>query len=402
VSRVSRSVGLAVVLGLLSAVGPFAIDMYLPAMPAIGTELGTDIGRVQLTLTVFFVAMGVGQLLYGPLSDMFGRKPPLYVGLGLFAVASVGCAVTTDVDLLIALRFVQGLGAAASTAIPRAVVRDLHTGSEAARLMSMLMLVFSVSPILAPLVGSGLIAVGGWRSVFWAVTLAAVAAAALVATRLPETRPPSRRVQSSLGSALRGYGRLVADFRFLGLVLVGAFAMTGFFVFLSTSSFVMIDHYGLTPTQFSIAFGVNAIAFFAAAQLNGRLSRRFGLAALVRAGAIGSATILTILVGYFALGGDQLAVLIALNCVSSASMGFVVPTSSVLALDGHGPIAGTASALMGTLQMVIGAIGMATIGLFSDGRPLPMVIGMAIGVYLSLTMVALTLGTGSRRSAQAR
>ena len=152
---------MALLLGLLSAIGPFAIDMYLPALPAIGQSLHADIGAVQMSLTAFFLSLGAGQLLYGPISDMVGRKPPLYAGLLLFALASVGCAMATDIQTLIVLRFVQGLGAAAGMAIPRAVVRDLHTGTDAARLMSLLMLVFSVSPILAPLAGSAVIAVAG-------------------------------------------------------------------------------------------------------------------------------------------------------------------------------------------------------------------------------------------------
>ncbi|WP_415841992.1 MFS transporter, partial [Paracidovorax anthurii] len=154
---------MALVLGLLSAIGPFAIDMYLPALPEIGRGLGAQVGAVQWSLTVFFVSLGAGQLLYGPVSDRVGRKPPLFFGLGLFTLASVGCALATNIETLLALRFLQGLGAAAGMVVPRAVVRDLHTGHEAARLMSLLMLVFSVSPLLAPLAGSGVIALAGWR-----------------------------------------------------------------------------------------------------------------------------------------------------------------------------------------------------------------------------------------------
>ena len=176
----SRFLKMALILGLLSAIGPFAIDMYLPALPDIGASLGASVGAVQWSLTAFFLALGAGQLFYGPISDMVGRKPPLYFGLGLFTVASVGCALASDIETLVALRFVQGLGAAAGMAIPRAVVRDLHTGTDAARLMSLLILVFSVSPILAPLAGSGVIALTGWRGVFWVVAVAAVAGLALV------------------------------------------------------------------------------------------------------------------------------------------------------------------------------------------------------------------------------
>ena len=171
---------MALILGLLSAIGPFAIDMYLPALPDIGASLHAEVGPVQWSLTAFFLALGVGQVVYGPVSDMLGRKPPLYFGLALFVLTSIACALTSDIRMLVLLRFLQGLGAAAGTVIPRAVVRDLHTGHEAARLMSLLMLVFSVSPLLAPLIGSGVIALTGWRGVFWVVAVAAVAGLALV------------------------------------------------------------------------------------------------------------------------------------------------------------------------------------------------------------------------------
>ncbi|RYF76853.1 MAG: Bcr/CflA family efflux MFS transporter [Comamonadaceae bacterium] len=392
-----RFLRIALVLGLLSAIGPFAIDMYLPALPAIGASLRAEIGAVQMSLTAFFISLGVGQLLYGPVSDMVGRKPPLYVGLGLFALASIGCAVATDIQTLILLRFVQGLGAAAGMAIPRAVVRDLHTGNEAARLMSLLMLVFSVSPILAPLVGSAVIAFSSWRGVFWAVTVAAVAGLALVATSLQETRPAAQRVESSLGSALSSYALLLRDGHYLGLVFIGSFALAGFFTYLANSSFVMIDHYGLSPTLYSIAFGVNAAAFIAASQFTGVLGERFGLVRVVKAAVAASALVMALMLAHYALGGDRLWVLLVLYFIASGFMGLVIPTTSVLALEEHGDIAGTASALLGTLQMLTGALVMAVVGLFTDGRPLPMVAGMAGGAFIALGLTWFTLGARSTR-----
>jgi len=394
----SRFFKIALVLGLLSAIGPFAIDMYLPALPEIGVSLGAGIGQVQMSLTVFFIAIGVGQLLYGPVSDMVGRKPPLYFGLGLFALASVGCALATDIEMLIALRFVQGLGAAAGMAIPRAVVRDLHTGHEAARLMSLLMLVFSVSPILAPLAGSAVIAFAGWRGVFWVVTLAAVVGLATITSVLKETRPAGQRVESSLGSALKAYGVLLRDAHYLGLVFIGAFAMAGFFTYLANSSFVMIDHYGLSPTLYSVAFGVNAAAFFGAAQLNGALCERFGIVRVVKSSVSACGLVMMAMFIYFLSGGDQLAVLIVLYFIASALMGFVIPTTSVLALEKHGAIAGTASALLGTLQMLTGAVVMSVVGLFTDGRPLPMVAGMAGGALIAVVLAWITLGGRKARA----
>ncbi len=388
----SRFFKIALVLGLLSAVGPFAIDMYLPALPAIGQALGADSASVQMSLTAFFLSLGLGQLLYGPVSDMVGRKPPLYFGLGLFAATSVGCALATDIQTLIVLRFFQGLGAAAGMVIPRAIVRDLHTGTDAARLMSLLMLVFSVSPILAPLAGSLVIAVSGWRGVFWAVTVAAAIGLLLMASVLQETRPAAARRESSLGSALRGYWQLLRDRHFMGLVLISSFAIGGFFVYLANSPFVLIDHYGLTPTQYSLAFALNAASFIGSSQLTGPLGERYGMTPLVKASAAASAAALLVLLGYYLLGGDQLAVLITLYLIASAFMGLLIPTASVLALDEHGEIAGTASALLGTAQMLTGALLMGVSGPFIQGRPLPMVLGMASGGFIALALTWLTLG----------
>jgi DHA1 family bicyclomycin/chloramphenicol resistance-like MFS transporter len=361
---------MALLLGLLSAIGPFAIDMYLPALPAIGQSLRADIGAVQMSLTAFFLSLGAGQLLYGPISDMVGRKPPLYAGLVLFALASVGCALATDIQTLIALRFIQGLGAAAGMAIPRAVVRDLHTGTDAARLMSLLMLVFSVSPILAPLAGS-----------------------AVIVKLLDETRPASERVESSLGSALSAYWLLLRDRHYLGLVFIGSFAMAGFFTYLANSSFVMIDHYGLSPALYSVAFGVNAAAFIGASQFTGSLGERYGLVNLVKFGVVCCGAAMVAMFVYFAMGGDNIWVLIVLYFIASGFMGLVIPTTGVLALEMHGAIAGTASALLGTLQMLTGALAMAVVGLFTDGRPLPMVAGMAGGALIALLLTWLTLGS---------
>ena len=392
----SRFFKIALVLGLLSAIGPFAIDMYLPALPAIGSSLRADIGAVQMSLTAFFISLGVGQLVYGPLADRLGRKPPLYFGLVLFALASVGCALATDIQTLIVLRFVQGLGAAAGMAIPRAVVRDLHTGTDAARLMSLLMLVFSVSPILAPLAGSLVIAFAGWRGVFWAVTIAAVAGLVLIATSLQETRPASARAGSSLRSAFAAYALLLRDTHYLGLVFIGSFAMAGFFTYLANSSFVMIDHYGLSPTMYSVAFGVNAAAFIAVSQFTGVLSERFGMVRLVKMAVAACAVVMLAMFAFFAAGGDSLWVLIVLYFIASGFMGLVIPTTSVLALEQHGAIAGTASALLGTLQMLTGAVVMAVVGLFTDGKPLPMVTGMAAGALVALVLTWLTLGGRER------
>ncbi|MEQ1939990.1 multidrug effflux MFS transporter [Mesorhizobium sp. CN5-321] len=383
---------IAVVLGLLSAVGPFAIDMYLPALPSIGGDLAASPGAVQMTLLIFFLTIGFGQLLVGPLADMFGRKPPLYVGLAMFLAGSVGAALSPTVEWLILFRFIQGLGACAGMTVPRAIVRDLHTGTEAARLMSMLMLVFSISPILAPLTGSLIIDAFGWRGVFWAVTIAGVIGMVLLATSLKETRPAEARAGSTLGGALRGYWTLMGDRSFLGLTAISSFAISSFFVYLSNSSFVIIDHYGMSSRAYSLFFSVNAVSFFAMSQLTGFLSERFGLMRVVRVAVTGYATVMVALFAVMASGVDSLPVMAAFLFVGYGFVGLVIPSTSVLAMEEQGEIAGTASALMGTLQLAIGALAMGVAGIFFDGTPLPMVAGIAICAVISFTIAHLSLG----------
>lgn len=389
----------AVVLGLLSAIGPFAIDMYLPALPSIGADLGAGTTAVQMSLLIFFLAMGLGQIVVGPISDMVGRKAPLYVGLLLFAIGGVGAALAPSIEWLVGFRFIQGLGACAGMAVPRAVVRDLHTGPDAARLMSLLMLVFSVSPILAPLTGSLVIEAAGWRAVFWVVTVAAVLAAILMATSLEETRPAADRVGSSFGRALAGYWFLLRDRHFLGLVAIAGFGIASFFVYLANSSFVLIDHYGVSPMGYSLLFSVNAVAFFGMSQLTGTLTRRFGLKRVVRIAVTGYAAAMLVLLAAMILGIESLAVMVALLFVGNGFLGLVIPTTSVLAMEDHGRIAGTASALMGTLHFAIGGMAMALSAAFFDGTPLPMIAGIAACAVVAFTLAQLTLGRRSPAAA---
>lgn len=387
----SRFLGAALVLGLLSAIGPFAIDMYLPALPSIQQGFHTAVGTAQLSLMVYFVSVGTGQLIYGPVSDMLGRKPPIYFGLCLFAAGSIGCALAPDIHTLIGFRFVQGLGACAGMVIPRAIVRDMHTGHDAARLMALLMLVFSVSPILAPLTGSLVIRMASWRGIFWVITGAAALGLLLAATVLKETRPPEQRVASSVRSALASYATLLKDRHFLGLVMIGAFGVSSFFAYLANSSFVLIDHYGLSPSHYSLAFSVNAAAFIGAAQFTGSLGQRYGLKRVVRTAVTGYAASMSALTILSFLGVDRLDVMMALLFVGYGFLGMVIPSTAVLALEAHGKIAGTASALMGTAQFVTGALVVAVLGWFIDGTERPMVAGIAACALLAFGFAQATL-----------
>ena len=367
----------AIVLGLLAAVGPFAIDMYLPAMPTIAADLGASTAATQMTLMAFFIAFGLLQMVYGPVSDMAGRKAPLYFGLALFNIGSAACAVAPSIEWLIAGRVVQGIGASAVMVIPRAIVRDMYTGVEATRLMSLVMLVFSVSPILAPLAGSALIVPFGWRSVFIAVTAVGALSIVLLFAFLPETHPAEKRIRVSTRALSSAVFTLLRHKQFLGLTFIGGLGMSSFFSFLGTSSFVYIDHYGLTPTQYSLAFSVNAIGFIGASQFAAYLGQRFGMARVVL-------TCVTMF-AFFALanfavamaGVDSLAVLMVLLFCSFAFLGLVIPTTMVLALDEHGPIAGVASALGGTLQMLLGGLLIVVLSQFGHDSAVPMLSGIA-------------------------
>jgi DHA1 family bicyclomycin/chloramphenicol resistance-like MFS transporter len=382
----------AIVLGLLCAIGPFAIDMYLPALPSISADLGASTAATQMSLMVFFAAFGVCQLVYGPVTDMVGRKPPIYFGLTVFILASIGCAFAPTIEWLIAFRFVQGIGACASMVIPRAIVRDLHTGVEATRLMALIMLVFSVSPILAPLTGSALIVPFGWRAVFVGVTIAGLVAIVLMRLFLPETHAPHKRVRASLRSVMAGYGTLLRDRHYLGLTFIGGLGMASFFAFLSSSSFIYIEHFGLTPTQYSLAFSVNAIGFIGSSQFAARIGSRFGLRRMIVTAVSIYATIALFLLAVTVSGVDSLPVLMVLLFCAFANLGLVIPTTAVLSLEEHGPIAGMASALGGTLQMVTGAGSIVVASLLYDGTPQPMVTVIALCATGALILAWGTLG----------
>ena len=384
---------MALVLGLLSAIGPFAIDMYLPALPAIGVALHTDTHAVQMSLMAFFISFAVSQLVYGPASDMFGRKPPLYFGIALFVIGSIGCALAPDIGWLIAFRFLQGLGGGAPIVVPRAIVRDLHTGAEATKLMAMLMLVFSVSPILAPLIGSLIIDAAGWRAIFWVVSTIGVIGLVLVASTLQETRPALQRTGSDVASTLRAFALLLRDPHFMGLTAIGAFGMAAFFIYLANSSFVLIEHYGLTPRQYSFAFAVNAASFIGVSQFAGKLAEKHGLPRIVSVAVLGFAVSMVVLAALNFAGIDGLAPMIVVLLIGFGFLGLVVPTTSVMALDDHGEIAGAASALMGTLQLVMGAVVIAVMGVFVDGTARPMVAGIAVVAVIAWVLARLTLSS---------
>jgi DHA1 family bicyclomycin/chloramphenicol resistance-like MFS transporter len=280
--------------------------------------------------------------------------------------------------------------------IPRAIVRDLHTGVEATRLMALIMLVISVSPILAPLTGSALIVPFGWRAVFVAVAVVAVAGLVLLATLQNETHPPSARVPLNLRGVLSSFARLLTHRRFLGLTFIGGLSMASFFSFLAGSSFVYIEHFGLTPTQFSFAFAINAVGFIGASQFAAPLGQKIGMGKMVILAVSLYAFFAVTLLALALAGLASLPVMMALLLIGFTCMGVVIPSTMVLALDDHGPIAGMASALGGTMQMITGGLMIVVVSVFFNGTPLPMIAAIAACAIGALIVSVATLGSEMR------
>lgn len=377
---------LALILGLLSAVGPFAIDMYLPALPTLASDFDATEAAVQLTLTSYFLAFGVAQLFYGPMADAVGRKPPLLLGLAIFALGSAGAVFADSITSLAGWRFVQGLGGASLMVVPRAVIRDRYTGTDATRLMAMIMLVISVSPMLAPLAGSGVIAVAGWRTIFAVLLVAAGLSVLLLIFGLEETLPAAARQRPRLRPLLLGAKRLLGDPIFMALTFVGGFGMASFFVFIASASFVYTQQFGLTPTGFSIAFALNAVGFFGASQIAAPLGARFGIQRVVRIGVTGFAVVTLFMSGIALAGWASLTVVVVGLVIANAFLGVVIPTTMVLALEDHGDIAGLASSLGGTLQMLAGGVMITAAGPFFDGTVTPMLLAIALCGVLAASL----------------
>jgi DHA1 family bicyclomycin/chloramphenicol resistance-like MFS transporter len=373
----------AIILGLITAVGPFAIDMYLPALPAIGTSLG-DPKEALYTLTAFFASFGIFQLIFGTVSDMYGRRLPLLAGLALFVLAGIGCAMSHSIASLIILRFLQGIGGAAGIIIARAIVRDLYHGLQEVKMMSLLMLVFSVSPLLAPLAGSYIVEYANWQMIFWTLGALGMLAMVLIIFCLSETLPPEKRIRTGFGGMKNAFAALLRDRPYIGMTLIGSFGITAFFIFLGNSSFVMIDFYHLTPRQFSLVFSANAVAFFAAAQCNEALAKRFSIHAIILPASAGFAFFMVLMAAFVLMGNTSLALMLGLMFAGFGFLGLIIPTISVLALANHGDIAGTAASVANTFQLVVGSIAIGISGMLADGTPVPMAVGIAGSALLTL------------------
>jgi len=368
---------IVIVLGAMSAFGPLATDMYLPAFPAIATTLPADPASVQGTLAAFFAGMSLAQLVYGPAADRFGRKPPLLAGLAIFTLASIGCAVAHDIGALGWMRFGQGLGGCAGMVMARAIVRDLTEGQAAIRLMSQITLVMGLAPILAPSIGSLLLQVGDWRLIFWVLALYSAVLAAVVWLALPESLPEERRQHEGPLGVLRIYLTLLTDRRFMAMALAAMLPIAGMFAYIGGSPFVFMELHGVSPANYGLFFGANALGIMLTARFNTVLTKNrpaavvlgWGLAAMACAG------LALVLVAATGLGGFwAIAVLLFLYV---SGVGVVMPLGTTLAMAAQGRNAGSASAVIGTLQFGLGAIAGALVGILHDGTSVPMAVAIA-------------------------
>jgi DHA1 family bicyclomycin/chloramphenicol resistance-like MFS transporter len=375
---------LVVLLGALAALGPFSIDTYLPAFPAIAKTYNTTVGAVEITLAVYFVGLSFGQLFYGPFTDTLGRKPPLYFGLVLYVLASTGCVFAPNIATLTVLRFLQALGGCAAMLISRTVVRDYFPAREAARIFSFLMLVIGISPVIAPLVGGWLVVHMSWRSNFWMVSTMGTIILVCVAVFLKESLPLEKRPPLHLGNTLRLYGSLLLDRTFMVYAISGAFIAAGMFAYLEGSPLVFIELNHVSADHFGYFFGAIAVGLVLASQLNGFLVSRvhphdiFRVVLMVAA-ASGVVLFVTAKTGFGGFAGILIPMFVFVSC-----NGFSFPNATALALAPHGKIAGTAAAMLGFVQFALGGLGGWLVSALDNGTSMPLASVMAVAGVLAL------------------
>jgi len=369
--------GWLILMGALTAIGPLSIDMYLPAFPAIASDLGASSSEVERTLAAYLLGMAGAQLIYGPLADRYGRKPPLYGALLLYILASAGCALAPNVEFLTISRIFQAMGGAAGMVIPRAVVRDHYNTQEAARALSMLMLMMGIAPILAPLVGAQVLDWVGWRGIFVTITLCGVVLLWTLSKVMVESLSPERQIKLSWRNIFNTYGGLLLHRRFLAFALSGGLATATMFSYIISSPRLFIGYFDVTPQTYGLLFGLNAASLIIGSQVSARLLRKhnplkilpWALGGLLTAGIL---VLLLALIGLATLPLVMVCLLVFMFCY-----GFVGPNSSALALSDQGHQLGSASAMMGTLSISCGAAAGFLVSLIPLNGPLPLAIMMA-------------------------
>ncbi|MEV8305797.1 Bcr/CflA family multidrug efflux MFS transporter [Streptomyces flavidovirens] len=379
------------VLGGLTALPPLSMDMYLPALPEVTKSLGSPAATVQLTLTACLAGMALGQLVVGPMSDRFGRRKPLLLGMIVYVVATAICAFAPSTELLIAFRLLQGLAGAAGIVIARAVVRDLYDGVEMARFFSTLMLISGVAPVIAPVIGGQVLRLTDWRGIFVVLTAVGVLLTLVVWKWLHETLPVERRHGGGVGEALRMMRGLLADRVFTGYTLTGGLAFAALFAYIAASPFVVQEIYGASPQTFSLLFGINSVGLITVGQINGKLLvGRISMDKVLTAGllliALASLALLLMTTGVF--GEVGLVPVAAGLFVLMSSMGLALPNTNALALMRTPHAAGSASALLGTSSFLIGAIASPLVGIAGEATAVPMAVVQLTCALASLTCFA--------------
>jgi DHA1 family bicyclomycin/chloramphenicol resistance-like MFS transporter len=366
-----------VILGSLAAFGPLSIDMYLPGLPGLSGDLGASATAAQATLSSCMLGLAVGQLIAGPLSDTYGRRRPLLIGLVGYAVVSALCAAAPSIALLIVLRLIQGAVGAAGLVISRAVIRDLYEGAAAARAFALMMLVIGVAPVCAPLIGAQLLHVMSWRGIFLVLAGIGATLAVVTATWLQETLAAANRRPTGLATTLRTFHALLHDRTFMPYASSFALATSAMFAYIAGSSFVLEEIYGVSPQGFGFVFAANSTALVIAAQVSGRLVARTGPTSLLAAGLVlGAASGTGVFVA--SLVDAPLAVLLALLMLLVGSIGLVTPNATALSLAHQSRAAGSASALLGLGQGLLGAAVMPLAGLGGKTTAVPMGALMAV------------------------
>lgn len=379
----TKRLQLALLLGSLGLLGPFTIDMYLPSFPTIVKDYGTTASLVQISLTTCLLGLGLGQLIIGPMSDVQGRRKPLLIFLTFYLIASVTCALAPSIYLFIAARFLQGFAAAGGLVISRAIVRDIYNGRELTKFFALLMLVGNLGPIVAPILGGGVLAVTDWNGVFFVLALVGLVLVLMVSVKLEESLPVEKRVPSNLTQVLKNFGSLFKDRVFLGYALTQGFIIAGIFAYVSGIPFVYQNIYGVSPQVFSLLFGVNGLALIIGTQLVGRLADIIPEKTFLKFGLFLSTTAGIFLLVALLLKAPLLAVAIPIFFLV-CSIGIISTTSFALAIETQGHIAGSASALLGLLPFVLGSLTSPLVGVAGEYSAIPMAV-----VILSASLLAL-------------
>ena len=396
--RPALPLSVLLILGALTAFGPMAIDMYLPSLPTMARELGGTATDAQHTVAVYFAGLALGQLVYGPASDRFGRRPPILLGVALFLAATAGCALAPSLPALIGLRFVQALGGCAGVVVARAVVRDRCSPQQSARVFSTLMLIMGVAPILAPLLGGWVLAFSGWRAIFWVLFAFAAAVGLAVVAALPESRSAETAARARAEHPFRAYATVLGDRSVLGYVLVGGLASCTLFTYIAASAELIIQTYGVPASRFGVIFGLNAAGIIGASQLNRLLLRRHAahrVLGLALFGALGAASLMLVaaLTGWGGMAGVLVPLFFAL-----AVQGLGVPNAMAGALARDPARAGSVSALVGFSQFGLGAAAAGVAGLLHDGSARPMALVVA-GCMLAAVAIFVGVVEPARRRA---